>query len=249
MSEYIIYPNAPIVEAILDIKFKLPEGEDSLKKLEKFQKTIEDRFPKKTIRRTQKAGLQFSSEKAFTVTPSSSEILGYISNDPIEDRTVQARLDGYTYNKLKPYDKWDVFREEGRELWNLYLDIVQPEKIERIALRYINRIEVPMPMNSFEEYFKTFPQLATGLPQTLSHFFIQFVIPCDKISAYARVTLTVEKPTNDKKLPIIFDIDVFRDVIYVDNKEEIWEDFEKMRAFKNDVFFKSITAKTEELFK
>ena len=62
------------------------------------------------------------------------------------------------------------------------------------------------------------------------------------------ITLAIEKVT-DQKLSLIFDIDVSRAVVYIDNKEEIWRDFEKLRIFKNEIFFKSITDKTKELFK
>jgi uncharacterized protein (TIGR04255 family) len=51
------------------------------------------------------------------------------------------------------------------------------------------------------------------------------------------------------KLPFIFDIDVFIQTNFTDNNAEIWNMFEKLRDFKNDIFSKNITEKTRELFK
>jgi len=59
----------------------------------------------------------------------------------------------------------------------------------------------------------------------------------------------MEKPTKPQKLSLIFDIDVFRQVEYNKNMNEIWNDFDKLRNFKNDIFFNSITDKTKELFR
>ncbi len=105
-----------------------------------------------------------------------------------------------------------------------------------------------MPLKDFEEYILTFPQIAPNLPQAVAHFFMQFVISNSESEANAMITLAIEKVT-DQKLSLFFDIDVSRAAVYVDNKEEIWSDFEKLRIFKNEIFFKSITDKTKELFK
>jgi len=36
---------------------------------------------------------------------------------------------------------------------------------------------------------------------------------------------------------------------FEDNKEDMWNEFEKLRTFKNEIFFNTITEKTKELFK
>jgi len=248
MSKYTTFPNAPIVEAILDIKATPEDGVD-LVRLATFQDSIKERFSKKTTKQTNKIGFQFSPEKGPTPLPPQSTISGYLFNSPAEHKTVQARMDGFTFNKLKPYGNWSSFRDEGRELWQLYSKVAKPSKIERIALRYINRIELPLPFKDFKEYFITAPEVAPELPQTISGFLIQIIIPNNEIESYAKVIMAMEKPTENKRLPIVFDIDVFKESGYVDNKEDIWDDFEKLREFKNEIFFNTITDKTKELFK
>ena len=49
MSEYTTFPNAPITEALLDIRVELPEGID-IARLESFHEHIKDRFPDKKTR-------------------------------------------------------------------------------------------------------------------------------------------------------------------------------------------------------
>jgi uncharacterized protein (TIGR04255 family) len=53
------------------------------------------------------------------------------------------------------------------------------------------------------------------------------------------------------KVQLILDIDVFRESKTADWKasdHSVWSELEKMRAFKNQIFFESITEKTAELF-
>lgn len=247
MNGYTVFPNAPITEALLDIRVVLPEG-ITLAKLETFQDLVKERFPEKQERIFIKAGFKLSREGIET-SPSSGGPDGYLFRSSVEKKIVQARLDGFTFNKLKPYENWEVFSSEARELWDLYFQLTSPIKITRIALRYINRIEIPLPMKDFKEYILTVPEIAPKLPQGLANFFMRLEIPNPDIEAIAIITQTMENLTEDQRLPLIFDIDVFQNKTYSDNKTEMWEEFEKLRLFKNDLFFNSITKKTEELFK
>jgi uncharacterized protein (TIGR04255 family) len=74
-------------------------------------------------------------------------------------------------------------------------------------------------------------------------------IPNDEIGAIAIITLTMQKPTETQKLPLIFDIDAIKAVSYTKKKSDMWNDFNLLRHFKNEIFFNSITEKTKELFK
>ncbi len=249
MSEYTVFPNAPITEALLDIRVELPK-EIILENLEKFHnhETVKEHFPVKKKRESFKGGVKVSPGGKISVLPTSGGPDGYLFQSPIEKKIVQARIDGYTFNKLKPYESWDSFRTEARKLWNIYFQITKPVRITRIALRYINRIEIPLPMNDFKEYVLTTPEIAPKLPQALNHFFMQLEIPNPELPAIALITQTMEKPTENQRLPLILDIDVFSEISFINSDEEMWNKFEKLRKFKNDVFFDSITEKTKELF-
>jgi len=59
----------------------------------------------------------------------------------------------------------------------------------------------------------------------------------------------MESTADTQKLPFILDIDVFQETLSSADEPEIWERFKRLRVFKNDIFFQSITEKTKELFK
>jgi uncharacterized protein (TIGR04255 family) len=248
VKSYPVFPNAPITEALLDIKVQLPQEID-LRPLESFYDFVKDRFPEKQTRSFFKGEVKISPDVKPPVLSSSSGIDGYLFRSSKENKVVQARLDGFTFNKLKPYENWELFRSEGHKLWELYSQIARPIKVVRIAVRYINRIEIPLPMKDFREYILTSPEIAPNLPQGLSHFFMRFEIPNPKIQARAIITQTMEPITKSQILPLILDIDVIKERAYVNGTAEMWDDFEKLRIFKNEIFLNSLTDKAKELFK
>ncbi|MCF6157900.1 MAG: TIGR04255 family protein [wastewater metagenome] len=246
MNKYYDFPNNPIIEALLDIQVKLPEG-TPVTQLESFHEKIRKYFPEKQQRISTRSGITLMPEAA--TLPNEGVFDGYFLQSPDKKKIIQVRLDGFTYNKLKPYKDWEEFRNEAQALWNLYFQITTPVRIMRIALRYINRVEIPLPLKDIKEYLSTAPEIAPELPQIVNYFFMRLVIPNTDIQAVAVINQTLEGPTDDNKLPVIFDIDVFRDVDYTDNRAEIWTEFEKLHIFKNDIFFHSITEKTKELLR
>jgi uncharacterized protein (TIGR04255 family) len=240
MANFEIFPKAPITEALLDIKVKLHEGV-GLDIFDGFQENIRDRFGDRKTKHSFHAEFRFSPGKDETtpIVPK-EKIEGYLFHSRNENKIVQARLDGFTFNKLPPYENWSNFHTEARKLWELYSEIVKPISIDRIALRYINRIEIPLPFNDFSEYILTTPQIAPGLPQALSHFFMRLEIPNHEIGAIAIITLTMQKPTELQRLPLIFDIDVPKIANYTEKESEMWNDFSLLRQFKNEVFFNGL---------
>ncbi len=249
MNDFQIFPNAPITEAVLDITAKLPDRKD-LNIFDEFQENIKDRFGNRKTKHSFQAKFRFSpgKDEAPPIVPK-DKIEGYLFHSKNGNKIVQAKLDGFTFNKLQPYENWNKFHSEARELWGLYSKIAKPISIDRIALRYINRIEIPLPFDDFSEYILTNPQIAPKLPQALSHFLMRIELPNDEIGAIAIITQTMQKMTETKKLPLIFDIDIIKTVYYTKNNSDMWNDFNLLRHFKNEIFFNSITEKTKELFK
>jgi uncharacterized protein (TIGR04255 family) len=247
MADWPRFLNAPITEALLDIKAKLPAGVD-LTRLAAFQEAVKDRYPARRERSSWQGGFQFKPGEVPEVVHPSGGPDGYLFTSGDGQRIVQARLDGFTFNRLKPYDKWESFRNEAREQWDRYREIATPEIVSRVALRYINRLEIPLPMKDFREYILTTPEIAPKVPQGLARFFMRLVIPDEKSRSVAIVTQTMED-IKEQVLPLIFDIDVSREGAFAANGAEMWEVLEQLRDYKNEIFFNSITEKTKELFK
>src|SRR5437899_1973035 len=139
------YPNAPIAEAILDIRVSLP-GETPLDQLSQVNAETADAFP------TQREAIAVTGQ--FTVGPQVSSSTtqsrnGYVFVSEDERSVFQARLDGFSFSRLAPYEDWSSFRAAAHRQWSAYRTELDPTTIDRVALRYVNRINLPLPFDDF----------------------------------------------------------------------------------------------------
>lgn len=165
---------------------------------------------------------------------------------------VQARLDGFTFNRLAPYEWWERFRDEARFHWERYRDLAKPTAITRIALRYINCLQIPLPIKDFKDWILTTPEIAPALPQGLKTFFMRLEVP-HRTGAIVIVTETIKQPetpagSDQHVLPLILDIDVIHERQFSPDSSDVWASFENLRNLKNEFFFNSVTDRTKELF-
>jgi uncharacterized protein (TIGR04255 family) len=239
-------PNAPIVEAVLDIRVRFQTPPDA-QTLERFQDAIQDRYPVKLGRVRLETEVRVEGQSVQQGVRRSGPD-GFMFKDVNQKRTVQVRADGFTFNWLHPYDTWEALRAEAREHWERYRETFKPEAVSRIALRYINRIELPLPFREFGDYIKTQPVISPELPQALQMFFMRLEIPDAGRGFLGIVTETIgPQPTDAQRLPLIFDIDVIREATFDPASPLVWETLEQLRDFKNELFFGSITDRTKEL--
>jgi uncharacterized protein (TIGR04255 family) len=248
MSSWLQFPNPPITEAILDLRVELPE-EIGLGQLAEFQTSIRARFPGRRTKVMGQAKVAISEESGLKLGDASVAAIGYLFTAKDNSRIVQARRDGFTFNWLQRYETWAALRDEARPLWKHFCEIARPKYVERVALRYINRIEIPLPLNDFADYVLFAPQVPTGLPQGLQSFLMRLVIPHPEYEAIAIITEATEPvESGSTVLPLIFDIDVFREARHDTGDESIWQTLEKLRHLKNEIFHGSMTAKAKALF-
>lgn len=236
---------APIVEAIIDIRVE-PRAEEAVHQCAALIDSLPEKYSglKEEIR-------AWEHRFAFADAPveglgTSQRLYGYRRATPegSEPRQyVQARLDGFTMNQLAPYDCWETFVSEGRELWNQYREKVAPKEVVRVALRYINRIELPAPITNLADHFNTLPVLATNLNYMIGNHLMRFQVEIPDIDAGAVINCTT-CAAQQGYIGFSFDIDVFKSHAVPQEEDAIWAIFEQLRHEKNFIFFSSITDTT-----
>lgn len=248
MAEYIHLRNAPITEALIDIRVRVKADFD-VHEFESLHETIAGQYPDKKKRQKWEGRFEFGKGKT-EVSPGSESIDAYIFTSSGGKQIFQARIDGFTFNRLRPYETWETFRDEAFRLWKLYRGVLSSD-ITRVALRYVNKFDIPLvpePLKDFNEYLTAAPIVPEGLPQGVSSFLTRVVINEPTIDASAIITQAFEQIVDPRFLPIILDIDVFRQRDLI-SEEEAWQTLETLCDFKNKIFFESITEKAKELFK
>ena len=151
-------------------------------------------------------------------------------------------------SRLAPYSHWSGFRTETRRLWDIYRSIAKPSKVTRLAVRYVNRIDIPLPVNDFGDYLRTVPTVSPDLPQGLSRYFMQLVMPLEDVKGTVIINETIIEPARPEVVSVVIDIDVSCGNDVPSTEEEIWALMEQLRNAKNNVFEACITDKARELF-
>lgn len=240
------YANAPIVEAIIDIRVRMPR-DVSFDQLKSAGAGVSADYP--TVENLQQSIIAFGQgpgpfDQAMQRETMSSPL--FKSQDG--HRIWQSRLDGFTFSQLKPYDTWLDFRDAAAAAWALYREATKPEAIVRLGLKYINRFDIPEPVNDLKSFLRTVPEVSPDLSQAkVGGFFMQLQIPQPDIEAMVVVTEAMIPPPQVGIASIVLDIEVARQNNLPEKDTEIWSCFEKLRERKNQVFEASITAAAREL--
>src|SRR5207244_3682868 len=150
------YSRDPITEAIIAFQVELAESV-GLSELERCQDVA---YPGRQVLMATE-GEAGKAASASRPTPR-QEGFGFSSAD--EKQVCQGRLDGFTVHRLAPYQGWLPFRDEARRLWDRYRQTVQPRNVRRVAIRYINRLDLPLPAE-LKDYLRTFVEVSPDLPQ------------------------------------------------------------------------------------
>lgn len=234
---------APIREAIIDVRVS-PNVEVSA--LRGLGERLKADYPVANELRMRTFGFEATENQFLTSTVDQGAVgLRLVSKDNLY--VVQCKTDGLTLSRLAPYETWEAMSAKAREVWKLYLEASKAEHITRLATRYINVMELPLPIPDFRDFLVCPPEVPPQLPQEISSFFCRILIPERKSQSAAILTQALESVT-DEKAPLVLDIDAFKDLDLPAASEDVWETLEVLREFKNRIFFESITEKTAELF-
>ena len=230
------YSRAPIVEAIIDLRVISSNTISSLDLADAIGK-IED-YPHRQSLAVNPA-FQFSDGDFSAAIGSLSEGLRYISHD--HKKVFQARLDGFTISVLPPYEDWTLLQSEAQRLWEIYLSARQPNKLVRVAVRYINHCPIPKGTLA-SQLLNTVPHLPTQIG-ILEEFEQRCQMAHPDLEATLLLTQATLTQPQSQDRSILLDIDLFRtkSLWDISDKTALWDYMERLRTRKNLIFESCIT--------
>jgi uncharacterized protein (TIGR04255 family) len=242
------YQKAPITEALIDIRADL-SPEIRFEDLHAVKKHLIGDYPREEARSLGEGVFHFGDSVQASAQ---QKPWGLHFRNASDNQVAQFRMDGFTFSRLVPYENWERLRNEGRRLWNVYREVLRPKKIRRIAVRYINQLNLPGESVEPEDYLNTFPQVSQKLPPELRNFG-PYLMNIRLYQADLNGFLVLNEGTTPPKKPdvisIALDLDLYVEDPPLNDEEELWAFFEKLRERKNLYFEASITDKTRELIR
>ena len=243
-----IYPNSPITEALIDIRIDPPLGRNSIAAILSTHDQIKSKYPEKKERRTFETKFEVKDGIPLDFKPKDNGIDGVQFWSADKKNICQYRLDGFTFSRLSPYEKWEKHFPEALKAWNIYKESLNPTNIKRLAVRFINSINLPGDSAELSDYFKNTSKPPPDLPQDMVGFLSRVVLRYEEnILASVVIALQEDGPINT--IPMLFDIDIFSNVNFDLSIVEIESKLKKMHDYAEVIFHSYITEKTKDLFR
>lgn len=245
MSDYPTLKNAPIQEALIDLRaiFESPPDESAF---EGIIEELRERYPDNSP--IQKFTTHIQIGDAGQSQRSTTQHRGVLLQSVDKSFVFQAQVDGFTLSKLRPYTKWDDLLEEAKRLWAIYEKHTNPLTVNRVAVRFVNCFDLPEPISNLKDFFEAPPELPPKLPQHLSNYLVRYQIPDTETGATVLLTQSMDEVASNQK-QFIIDIDAFRATEFDVKKQQWWQLLTQLRSLKNRVFYSSLTPRTLDLFK
>jgi len=233
---------APAVEALIDIRV---EGSVDVEALRLLSDDLAEQLPELQTQFELRQRLAFA-EDGPTSQVERQGVRGFLRKN--SDAVVQLRRDGFTYSKLAPYTRWHDVCAAAQAHWVRYVEKARPERIVRLAVRYINHIRPPDGWVGSAEWLQIAVAMPSipGIPSQPRDFFVRLNQPHPTANHQATVTVASALDADQRRV-LLFDIDVHHQGVFAPADEQIWEILAELRDFKNDIFFGSITTATRRL--
>src|SRR5262249_29721575 len=187
-------PRAPIVEAVIEIRARAtkPFEESSLRSvleprmagygfldsLREFYSEVKLEGGKPAIQNVRDVGWKG---------------VRFRSSD--EKHIVQFNRDSFVFSRLEPYLTWDQLFAESQRLWEIFREVAQPPDIQRIGLRYINRIKLPPGELRFEDFIQPAPSTPRELNLPFDGFMHHDTLAVPEHPFAINVIRTIQRPS------------------------------------------------------
>lgn len=236
-----IYRKAPIIEALIDIQVEPANNFD----LSVLETAARDRFINKYPLVEQQIQTQFRIP--LNATPLESPVSsqkGLRFTSPDGKQILQIKNNSFSFSRLAPYDRWETFKDEAAQLFDLYREIINPISITRSAVRFINRFNFTKPSIELSEYLRIFPQVPENFE--MKGLTMQVIIAQDELNSTLVISQALVPASKVGEISLLLDFDLFNEEVRPCTNE-IWDFFEKLHVKKNEIFERSITDKTREM--
>ena len=129
-------------------------------------------------------------------------------------------------------------------LWELHKSLGEPLEIERIGLRFINRIPLPEGKIDLGDFLEIGPRSPRDFDFPIIEFLHRVSLRIPGYPYQVNIVSTLQQLT-DPETPvyaIILDIDVYSHETIAPDAKVVKEKLEEMRILKNEAFVGSITS-------
>lgn len=238
------YARTPLIEALMHFKLQPREGYDAAL-FDQLHSRMKYQYPLcEELRQLQ---LEFTPASGLETTSPVTSNLGKRFTSEDRKQVVQIQLSSFTLHRLAPYTGWEDLKTEFKRVWELYTEVFNPGRLEGLSVRYINRLDLPLPVRDLRDYLRTYPELSSDTPNRISSYNMQVQVPMEAQNALSIInqSLVPQPPAEAEVVSIFLDIEIMSNPGL--EIPEPWSLLESFRPLKNELFEASITNRMREL--
>lgn len=206
----VVYNNPPIIESICEFKFTEDTDWDITVPGLIFE-DVKDDYPHKEQRTAQEISISPKTAESNEIKSQirKSDFAIFYKEDKKSLIQIGPRI--FSTSRLKPYHTWNEFKSQIDYAFAKLKGRVELKGIQRIGLRYINRINIPMAHNMviLENYFEFRPYCGPKLPQSHGDFIVGCLFPYYDGRDLCKVELKGTMPENNDSLSFLLSVDYF----------------------------------------
>jgi uncharacterized protein (TIGR04255 family) len=239
------YSNSPIREAVCEFRFSKKTGWDKDLSL-KFYEKIKSEFPKKELKKEHHFRVETTTEGIQNSKTELNDRHLFFDND--RRFIVQIAPGLLSISCLEPYPSWEIFKEKIRLAYNTLGELTEINRIERIGLLYVNKIEISEKPAELKDYFTFYPNMPEKLNLTVGNINMgsDFLYNAEKDICRVQLTRAVPEKKGDIAFLLTTDFFTAKPGSVVPNDALSWT--EKAHNEIKNIFRNCITEKTESLF-
>jgi uncharacterized protein (TIGR04255 family) len=242
-TEPLHFEKPPITEAVIAIQIRdLPAS--SIPAIQGLNDHVRSSYPTSVgISQTQFVG-QISPQGSTASTQQNLIGLQFQSADL--KQLFQARLNGFSFHRLAPYDRWRSFRDEASRLWTLYRHVVAPVQPLNFSVRYINALVIPG-WTRLEDWLRVYPGIAPELPQVLHQYQMRLEVQLADEGAGPGVLSMHQTllPSPPKTTSILLDNNFIFSAAGISD-DTLWARIDAVQGVKNRIFLGTLTPTMRE---
>lgn len=232
----------PVTEALIDLRVEeaVAIRQDQL---DAIRRKVGPDYPQATEQFRFHASVEAGPGRAPEARAEDLGLQGWILGSADKTQLAQFRSDGFTLNRLRPYTSWEQICPEALRLWSIYVEVMRPTSVARIAVRYINHVRLDGMNVSLSDYLRAPLPMPDGMDLPVTSFLTSVVLSGADAGFSVRVTQSLEPPHLPPDLLLLLDLDASANGRWLPNDQEVAQVLNKLRTMKNEAFFGSLTAK------
>jgi uncharacterized protein (TIGR04255 family) len=199
------YINPPVVEAVCEFRLSSDTKWDLTIPGLVYER-IQDRFPHKEQHIV--SDIEINQEaNGIKQQVRTNERIWFLTED--RKLFIQIGTRFLAINCLAPYPTWQSFKPSIDRAYETLSSIVSIQGLERIGLRYVNRIEIAALNLELATFFQFWPYLGERLPQAMKAFIVGCLLPYSDDRDACRIQLTTAVTEQPDTGGFVLDLDYF----------------------------------------